>query len=121
MTATTKQVLCASRHPTIRPARQGPPPEQRLPPTPQEDDGNYWVTGRCWLWCGRVSARVLWLGPATVAGTTVGIYACEACTAVLANEIVSERLGLDMEWGLNGRFPHGPPAGTPTGRHRRVL
>lgn len=108
-----------SRPPTIRPARQGPPLKVRLPPTPRQDDGNEWVTGRCWLWCGRKRTRVLWLGPATVAGTTAGLYGCEVCVASLADQIITDRMGLDLEWGLN-RFAVETPARAPTGRHRRV-
>lgn len=77
------------------------------------------MTGRCWLWCGAVSTRVLWLGPATTAGTTVGFYGCEVCIEVLSNQIIAERMGLDVEWGLD-RFGHQPPIARPTGRHRRV-
>jgi hypothetical protein len=119
VTDTSERVAQPRERPVIRPGRTGPPSAVRLPPTPRQDDGNHWETGRCWLWCGAVRTRVLWLGPATVAGTTTGFYACEMCVEVLSNQIIAERMGLDVEWGLD-HFAHGPPAGRPTGRHRRV-
>jgi hypothetical protein len=95
--------------------RSGPPPVERLPQVAQPGDGNAWETGRCWFWCGRESALVLWIGPATVAGTTTGLYACGTCLRVLADQIIATRLGSDMTEGLEQA--HSPPAG----RHRRTL
>lgn len=34
------------------------------PAPARTDDGNHWITGSCWGWCGRSEARVLWMGPA---------------------------------------------------------
>jgi hypothetical protein len=95
--------------------RSRPPLLDRLPPVAQPGDGNAWVTGRCWFWCGRESARVLWIGPASVAGTSTGLYACGSCLRLLADQIIATRLGSDMTEGLE--HAHGPP----TGRHRRAL
>jgi hypothetical protein len=80
----------------------------------QPGDGNAWVTGRCWFWCGRERARVLWVGPASVAGTSTGLYACGSCLRLLADQIIATRLGSDMAEGLE--HAHAPP----TGRHRRA-
>lgn len=98
--------------------RPGPPPLERLSVVARTNDGNRWQTGRCWLWCGRTSARVLWIGPATAGGTTAHLYACESCMVQLADQIINDRLGSDMSEGLDGkavRWSHGPPRG----RHRR--
>jgi hypothetical protein len=92
--------------------RSGPPPVERLPPIAQPGDGNAWETGRCWFWCGREAARVLWIGSATVAGTAAGLYACGTCLRVLADEIIATRLGSDMSEGL----AQAPPGG----KHRRT-
>jgi hypothetical protein len=92
----------------------GPPPTERLPPVARPGDGNVWVTGRCWFWCGREAALVVWVGPATVAGTTAGVYACGACLRALADQIIATRLGSDMTEGIAPA--HAPPAG----RHRRT-
>lgn len=100
--------------PSILMLRPGPPPTERLPPVAQPRDGNAWVTGRCWFWCGRESARVLWTGPASVAGTTTGLYACGACLRLLADQIIAARMGSDMAEGL--AQAHAPPKG----RHRRT-
>jgi hypothetical protein len=92
--------------------RSGPPPVERLPPVAQPGDGNAWTVGRCWFWCGREAAVVLWIGPATVAGTTAGLYACGTCLRTLADQIIATRLGSDRSEGL----AQAPPAG----RHRRT-
>lgn len=115
VTETMRQLAHSTGKAMFRTLRTGPPPPERLPRSPETDDGNCWVTGRCWLWCGREAGRVLWLGPATVAGTTTGLYACESCIRVLAEQIYAESMGIGLEWGLD-HLAHGPP----TGRHRRA-
>lgn len=39
-----------------------------LPAPAATDGGNEWVDGLCWLYCGQRWTRVLWIGPARVAG-----------------------------------------------------
>ncbi len=57
-------------------------------PTPAEtDDGNHWVDGFCWLYCGQQWSRVLWIGPASVAGTQAPMYACGPCIRELQDRI----------------------------------
>ncbi|WP_225847304.1 hypothetical protein [Streptomyces sp. HPF1205] len=52
----------------------------RLPLPAETDDGNHWTTGRCWLWCGREHARVLWIGSGTApGGVTTHLFACASC------------------------------------------
>ncbi len=38
-----------------------------IPAPAATDDGNEWVDGTCWLYCGQRWTRVLWIGPAGVA------------------------------------------------------
>lgn len=95
----------------------------RLPPVAERDDDNLWVTGRCWLWCGRESARVVWLGPATVLGVSADVFACEACTRSLADQILDAQMARDAgpELGLASVGAIRPHAlSPPTGRHRRL-
>ncbi|MER8099979.1 hypothetical protein [Kitasatospora sp. NPDC094016] len=62
----------------------------RLPEPPDEDDGNAWVLGDCWLYCGRTSVRVLWLGPVTAAGgISAALHACAKCVAELHRRAVA--------------------------------
>lgn len=116
MTKTPRVLAYATSAGSPQPLRDGPPTQDRLPPSPETGDRNPWVTGRCWLWCGRERAPVLWLGPATAAGTTAGLYGCESCIRVLSDQIYAEAMGIDVNWGLD-HLAHGPP----TGRHRRTL
>ncbi|MBM9508526.1 hypothetical protein [Actinacidiphila acididurans] len=48
-----------------------------LPEPATTDDGNEWTDGYCWLFCGRQWTRVLWIGPASVAGAQAPMFACE--------------------------------------------
>ncbi|GAB7185959.1 hypothetical protein ATKI12_5790 [Kitasatospora sp. Ki12] len=54
----------------------------------QADDGNEWVSGDCWFYCGRRGLPVLWLGPATSpGGLTAPLYACTECIAQINDRI----------------------------------
>lgn len=53
------------------------------PDVPTEDDGNHWFTGKCFLYCMGSELRVMWIGPATIGGTTVGMTACSPCIGTL--------------------------------------
>jgi hypothetical protein len=95
----------------------------RLPPVAERDDDNLWVTGCCWLWCGRESARVVWLGPATALGVSADVFACEACTRSLADQILDAQMARDAgpELGLASVGAIRPHAlSPPSGRHRRT-
>lgn len=101
------------------------PPSSRLPPMAQTDDGNHWVTGRCWLWCGRESARVVWVGSAGALGVTADVFACEACALSLADQVIASQMAEDVSASsLGGLERVGAPAhqshGPPAGRHRRL-
>lgn len=62
----------------------------RLPEPPETGDGNPWAVGDCWLYCGRASVRVLWLGPVTAAGgVTAGLLACGDCISTLHSKAVA--------------------------------
>ncbi|MFD9353577.1 hypothetical protein [Streptomyces sp. NPDC060031] len=50
-----------------------------LPQPASTDDGNHWVDGVCWLYCGQRWTRVLWIGPVSVAGAQAPMYACGSC------------------------------------------
>ena len=58
-----------------------------LPAPAQTDDGNPWVDGLCWLYCGQRWTRVLWIGPATVAGMNAPMFACGPCIAELQERV----------------------------------
>ncbi|WP_256103590.1 hypothetical protein [Streptomyces sp. ODS05-4] len=58
-----------------------------LPDPPTTDDGNDWVDEVCWLYCGQRLTRVLWIGPATVAGAQASMYACGPCIKELQQHI----------------------------------
>ncbi|MFD5467956.1 hypothetical protein ACFWIQ_34865 [Kitasatospora sp. NPDC127059] len=61
----------------------------RFPEPPEADDENPWVAGDCWLYCGRTSVRVLWLGPVTAAGgVSAGLLACADCITTLHSKAV---------------------------------
>lgn len=53
----------------------------------QTDDGNAWVDGACWLWCGRGRTRVLWLGPVHTGGASAPLYACGPCIQQLHDRV----------------------------------
>lgn len=42
-----------------------------------------WITGDCWLGCGRTGVLVIWLGPVQWDGQHAPFYACEPCLARL--------------------------------------
>ncbi|MFD4143664.1 hypothetical protein [Streptomyces sp. NPDC058572] len=58
-----------------------------LPAPASTDDGNKWVDGFCWLYCGQQWTRVLWIGPASVACAQAPMYACGACIRVLQERV----------------------------------
>ncbi|MFJ9637331.1 hypothetical protein [Streptomyces sp. NPDC101178] len=58
-----------------------------LPSPAATDDGNEWVDGPRWLYCGRLWTRVLWIGPARVAGAQAPMYACGACIGALQERV----------------------------------
>lgn len=58
-----------------------------LPEPAATDDGNAWTDGYCWLFCGRQWTRVLWIGPAGVAGIQAPMYACGPCIRELQERI----------------------------------
>lgn len=66
----------------------------------QTDDGNRWVTGRCWLYCRRRGVRVLWIGPVHSPSGHGAMYACEGCLrqldAIVREEQQQRDLGADQ-------------------------
>ncbi|MFE0578121.1 hypothetical protein [Streptomyces sp. NPDC058874] len=93
-----------------------------LPDPPATDDGNDWVDGVCWLYCGQQQTRVLWIGPATVAGAQARMYACGACIKELQARIWHSLRTHDSPARLAQSPGHGPEHRFGTrgrGRHRR--
>lgn len=72
-----------------------------LPAPADTDDGNHWVDGVCWLYCGQQRTRVLWIGPASVAGAQAAMYACGPCIQEL-QERVWQSIVLNDEPGQPG-------------------
>lgn len=58
-----------------------------LPVPAQTDDRNPWVDGICWLYCGQRWTRVLWIGPASVAGMQAPMFACSPCITELHERV----------------------------------
>lgn len=58
-----------------------------LPAPAQTDDRNAWVDGVCWLYCGQRRRRVLWIGPANVAGMQAPMFACSPCITELHERV----------------------------------
>ncbi|WP_434591732.1 hypothetical protein [Streptomyces sp. A5-4] len=58
-----------------------------LPAAADTDDGNTWIDGYCWLYCGRSWTRVLWIGPVTMAGAQAAMYACGPCIRALQDQV----------------------------------
>ncbi|GFH38774.1 hypothetical protein [Streptomyces pacificus] len=93
-----------------------------LPAPAATDDGNEWVDGFCWLYCGQRWTRVLWIGPARVAGAQAPMYACGPCIRVLQervwqsllNEDRPERSARPSKAAAVGQ----PTSGRRTGKHR---
>ncbi|WP_030458873.1 hypothetical protein [Kitasatospora sp. NRRL B-11411] len=86
------------------------------------DDGNQWVDGFCWLYCGQQWTRVLWIGPVSVAGAQAPMYACGPCIRELQERVWHSILLSDEPSQL--ALPPQPdqsfkPLGGRLGRHRR--
>lgn len=58
-----------------------------LPAPADTDDGNHWIDGLCWLYCGQKWTRVLWIGPVSVAGAQAAMYACGPCIRALQEQV----------------------------------
>lgn len=98
----------------------------RLPPPAETDDGNRWVTDRCWLWCGRERTRVVWIGTGTApGGVTAHLFACASCAQSLGDQVLAAQMSVDVGgheldgyasvgMSADGRIPT-----QPSGRHRR--
>lgn len=93
-----------------------------LPAPAATDDGNEWVDGPCWLYCGQRWTRVLWIGPARVAGAQAPMYACGPCIRALQERVWQSLLSKDCpgrstqpsEDSVVGQ----PTAGRRPGKHR---
>jgi hypothetical protein len=99
------------------------------PPPAQTNDGNPWVDGWCWLWCGFRYTRVLWIGTIGTPGAHAPLFACGPCIQLLHDSVWDYA---DTQHALptdeSGRdIPlYGPPTATSPsmirfrrGRHRR--
>lgn len=58
-----------------------------LPAPAQTDDGNPWIDGFCWLYCGQRWTRVLWIGPVSVAGIQAPMFARSPCITELHERV----------------------------------
>ncbi|MFJ5882906.1 hypothetical protein [Kitasatospora cineracea] len=93
-----------------------------LPAPARTDDGNPWVDGICWLYCGQRWTRVLWIGPATVAGMNAPMFACGPCIAELQERVwKSVFLGDEPATPITHVEPDDIESADqlPRGRHRR--
>jgi hypothetical protein len=93
-----------------------------LPEPATTNDGNEWVDGYCWLYCGQQWTRVLWIGPANVAGAQAPIYACGPCIRELQNLVWHSILLEDRPASSEAAQPVSPGQSATTGqgaKHRR--
>ncbi|MCH5674714.1 hypothetical protein [Streptomyces gilvus] len=93
-----------------------------LPAPAATDDGNEWIDGFCWLYCGQQWTRVLWIGPARVAGTQAPMYACGPCIRELQERVWQSLLSKDrpapsLRPGETAA-PGQPASGRRTSKHR---
>lgn len=92
-----------------------------LPAAADTDDGNRWVDGYCWLYCGQKWTRILWIGPVSVAGAQAAMYACGPCIRELQEQVWQSILLHDEP---TQSAPSGAPretepyVGRPGGKHR---
>lgn len=93
-----------------------------LPEPPATDDGNEWTDGYCWLFCGRQWTRVLWIGPANVAGAQAPMYACGPCIRELQERVWQALLLADESAPPRAaeKPPVDPPAERSGAKHRRM-
>lgn len=92
-----------------------------LPAQAATDDGNHWVDGFCWLYCGQQWTRVLWIGPATVAGAQAAMFACGPCIQELQERVWQSILLNDepaRPGPAAGSVESAPVDGRHVGRHR---
>jgi hypothetical protein len=82
-----------------------------LPEPATTDDGNQWTDGCCWLFCGQQRTRVLWVGPAMVAGAQAPMYACGPCIRELQERVWQALLAADDPG------PQAPVTSSPAKRH----
>ncbi|MFE7531668.1 hypothetical protein ACFU7Y_39090 [Kitasatospora sp. NPDC057542] len=90
-----------------------------VPDPPATDDGNAWVDGFCRLHCGQQWTRVLWIGPAHVAGAQAPMYACGPCIRELQERVwrsipFNDEPSCPAQPAPQGREPR--PAGLQRGR-----
>lgn len=95
-----------------------------LPEPATTDDGNDWTDGYCWLFCGQQWTRVLWIGPANVAGAQAPMYACGPCIRELQERVWQAILLADEPAGhaTDAALPVRPesPARRRGANHRRI-
>ncbi len=70
-----------------------------------------WITGDCWLGCGRTGVLVIWLGPVQWGGQHAPLYACEQSL---------NRLRLQALAYFRGGSRPPLTKGTPHGRRERI-
>jgi hypothetical protein len=103
--------------------------ELLTPPPAQSDDGNPWVDGWCWLWCGWQYTRVLWIGAVGTPGANAPLYACGACIRLLSesvwdyadaqNELPRDEWGRDIPLYRSATEEQSALVRFRRGRHRR--
>lgn len=93
-----------------------------MPEPAATDDDNKWIDGYCWLFCGRQWTRVVWIGPASVAGAQAPMYACGPCIRELQERIWQAVLLADEPVAPappRSREPEGSGTKSQRARHRR--
>jgi hypothetical protein len=63
---------------------------------PITDDGNHWLTGKCYLYCRRENVRVIWIGRAKTPRGDGSIFGCESCVHELTYMIEQQLRTKDL-------------------------
>jgi hypothetical protein len=80
----------------FRPTRRDIDPTTAEPTAYALWDRHDWQTdGECWLWCGRVSVEVTWIGPVQSSGMHAAVYACRACLYQLDQRVLHANIRKD--------------------------
>lgn len=77
-----------------------------------------WVTGDCWLGCGRTGLLVIWLGPVQWDGQHAPFMACGDCLTRLKAQALAYFMQRQPATGNEGRATAGQTATGPTAASR---
>lgn len=71
----------------------------------------HWITGECWLYCGRAHVPVMWLGSVQWLGQHAPLYACAPCVRSLNARVRAHLYTKDHHRGGHAALHTGKAAG----------